>query len=333
MRNLRAFPQWQRAFSLVELMVVLAVGSLLGLGLVDVLINSSQTYRMQNAMMRVQEQGQFAIDSLVKDTRDTGFWGCVRQLSDVSNHLNPLGAGYSTNLLGFTAVLEGQQDMASSPYVTGSDTITIRAARNISSGAQLRSPYPTTTTSPISITPTTQVTLGTIAIVSDCLQGDIFQVTNSDTGSTGVLQHAVGIGSPGNTSAAFSKVYANDAFVYLPYTHTYSVRTNAEGNPGLYLTDETGTTQEIVEGIENMVILYGEDTTGDGTADRYVRAGSVANMDDVVSIRINLIARSVENNVTDTVVPYVFNEQTITPADRRLRIVYVTTVVLRNRIS
>jgi len=320
----------QQGMSLVELMVAVAVGSLLSLGLIDVLINSDQAYRMQNALMRVQEEGQYATETMIKDIRDTGFWGCLDNLDDVTNHLNPLGTGYTANMMGYTTSLEGQEAVSGSDFVTGSDTITIRAAENISGGTQVQSPFGPTNTSPIRVPAGSDVGVGDIVLVSDCLQGDIFQVTNGDAASTGVLSHDAGVASPGNISSNLSKVYAGDAFVLLPYTRTYSVRVNNEGNPGLYVTDESGT-QEIVEGIENMIVLYGEDTNNDGTANRYVRADSVADMNDVVSIRLNLLAQSLENNVTDRFTPYVFNNQTITPNDRRLRRVYRATIVLRNR--
>lgn len=322
----------QAGLSLVEVMVAVAVGSLLSLGLIDVLINSSQAYRTQNALMRVQEEGQFATDTLVKDIRDTNFWGCLTDLGKITNHLNTLGTGYSATYMGFTSALSGQSNVSGGSFVTGSDTITISAADNIGGGAQVQSPYGSGVSSPITIPTNSGVTAGDIVLVSDCLQGDIFQVTNSDANTTGSLEHAASVGSPGNSNSSLSKVYGAGAFVLLPYTRTYSIRTNAEGNPGLYMTDSTGT-QEIAEGIENMVILYGEDTNNDGTANQYVRAASVTDMDEVVSIRLNLLVQSLENNVTDRATSYVFNGQTITPTDRRLRRVYSTTVVLRNRVG
>ena len=316
--------------SLVELMVAIAVGSLLSLGLIDVLINSNQAYRIQNALMRVQEEGQFATEILIKDIRDTDFWGCINNLDEINNHLNPLGSGYTEALMGYTTALEGQQAVSGGNLINGSDTITIRAAENIGSGTQVQPPYGPSNASDINVPNGSDVRAGDIVLVSDCLQGDIFQVTNANAQSTGALAHEAGIASPGNTTSALSKVYFGDAFVFLPYTRTYSIRTNNEGNPGLYVTDADGT-QELVEGVENMLILYGEDLNNNGSADRYVREDSVADMNDVVSVRINLVVASLENNVTGQVTPYVFNGQTITPNDRRLRRVYTRTIVLRNR--
>lgn len=322
--------QRQSGLSLIEIMVAIAVGSLLSLGLIDVLINSNQAYRTQTALMHIQQEGQFATDILVKDIRDTNFWGCLTDLSKINNHLNTLGSGYSNTYMGYATALTGQSNISGGAFVTGSDTITISAAENIGGGAQVQAPYGSSVSAPITINSNSGVNAGDVVLVSDCLQGDIFQVTNSDANSTGVLQHSASVGSPGNSSASLTQAYSAGAFVLLPYTRTYSIRVNAEGNPGLYVTNATET-QELAEGVENMIILYGEDTNNDGTANRYVRAANVADMNEVVSVRLNIVVRSVENNVIDRQTPYVFNGQTITPNDRRLRRVYTTTVVLRNR--
>jgi len=90
-----------------------------------------------------------------------------------------------------------------------------------------------------------------------------------------------------------------------------------------------------------MQILYGEDTdadadgaNGDGTANRYVAFGaSDLDIDRIVSVRISLLARSINNNLTTEPAPYTFNGSSVTPAgtDKYLRKVFTTTVTLRNK--
>ena len=102
--------------------------------------------------------------------------------------------------------------------------------------------------------------------------------------------------------------------------------------------------------LENMQILYGVDADasgvdpsanpdgsgGDGIADRYVTwtdlTQTVANGDayKIVSIRLSLLARSIENNLMTEPAPYTFNGTTTTPTDRYLRKVFTTTITLRN---
>ena len=95
-----------------------------------------------------------------------------------------------------------------------------------------------------------------------------------------------------------------------------------------------------MEGIENIQVLFGEDTdaddegtNGDGTANRYVPFGaSGLKMNRVVSVRIFLLARSLNDNLTTEPSPYYFVESdAITPTDKRLRKVFTTTITLRNK--
>lgn len=63
----------QGGFSLVELMIAMLLGLVLIYGVINVFLSSSQTYRLQEAMFRVQESGRFALDIIAQDLRDAGF--------------------------------------------------------------------------------------------------------------------------------------------------------------------------------------------------------------------------------------------------------------------
>ncbi len=135
---------------------------------------------------------------------------------------------------------------------------------------------------------------------------------------------------PGNLTGDLSKVYTGDAFTYRVTSRRYTIQTGANGLPALFMDTGNGA-QELVEGVENMVVLYGEDTDSDGTANRYVRASSVGDMANVVSVRISLLIQSLEDFLTPSPQAYTFNGTTTTPGDNRLRRVYTTTIVFRNR--
>lgn len=94
------------------------------------------------------------------------------------------------------------------------------------------------------------------------------------------------------------------------------------------------TTQvELASDVENMQILYGEDTDLDATANRYLPASDVASFDNVVSVRIALLVRSTNqvaaslNTSTYNLLGAVFDPVD----DRRVRRVYTATITLRNR--
>ncbi len=66
-----------RGVSLIELMVALAIGSLLVLGLVEVFSASRTAYQLSEGLSRVQENSRFAMDYIQRDFRMGGHMGCV----------------------------------------------------------------------------------------------------------------------------------------------------------------------------------------------------------------------------------------------------------------
>jgi type IV pilus assembly protein PilW len=106
------------------------------------------------------------------------------------------------------------------------------------------------------------------------------------------------------------------------------------------LAEDDSTIREavVVQGVENMQLLYGEDNINDGVnnATRYVTAGNVADWDNVISVRIGIIVNSQSAIATsDDDVTYTLFGQTPTAAgaDRMRRRAYTTTAVIRNRIQ
>lgn len=63
----------ERGFSLIELMISMVLGLILITGVINLFLASSQTYRLQDAMFRVQESGRFALDFVLRDLRSAGF--------------------------------------------------------------------------------------------------------------------------------------------------------------------------------------------------------------------------------------------------------------------
>src|SRR3990167_11453898 len=63
-------------FSLVELMVALVISLLIGIAVLQVFLSSKNTYRLQETMGQLQENGRFAVNYLANDLRMSGFMGC-----------------------------------------------------------------------------------------------------------------------------------------------------------------------------------------------------------------------------------------------------------------
>lgn len=228
--------------------------------------------------------------------------------------------------------------------IAGSDVITIRT---IGSGhANIISHDPSDFTAPIetgadnTFTPCTpdpdspdyQATCSNIALVTTCDSAAIFQITNDP--STGTIEHSVGIGSPGNSSADLGDNFGG-GWVNTYSTYTFFIRQGAAG-PSLYQKVLDNDAQELIQGVERMEILFGVDNNNDYSVETYQTANAVTNWANVISVRISLLMVSLENNLTvDGPQEYFFNGETITPDanDRRLRRVFTQTIVLRNRTS
>lgn len=76
----------QRGLTLVELMVSLVLSLVLMLGAMQLFSSSKQTYQLSDSLARVQENGRFALDLIVRDLRLGGYTGCKAEL-DFSNLL------------------------------------------------------------------------------------------------------------------------------------------------------------------------------------------------------------------------------------------------------
>jgi len=95
------------------------------------------------------------------------------------------------------------------------------------------------------------------------------------------------------------------------------------------------TAQPLVDGVESLQILYGENTNDDPlSANRYVRAEQIADMGNVVSVRIGMrfISQETVRSAIDANSYTLLDAAPFTPNDRLLRREITTTVSLRNNL-
>ena len=99
----------------------------------------------------------------------------------------------------------------------------------------------------------------------------------------------------------------------------------------------TWATQVVVPDVEAMHVLFGIDSDSDGSANRYVGAADVTDMELVVSLRVALLMASRDDGLVPTVdaAEYPVLDATVHaitgPGDRRARRTFVSTVHLRNQ--
>ncbi len=93
-----------------------------------------------------------------------------------------------------------------------------------------------------------------------------------------------------------------------------------------------GQNNDLIEGVETVLFLYGEDVDSDNNVNDYVPANQVLNWESVLSVRVMLRLKSFDDNITSKSLPYVFNGVTFQPTDHHLRRVFTETFALRNRL-
>jgi len=335
----------QQGISLIELMIAMTLGLFLIGGVIQIFLSTQQSYRLQSGLSRMQENGRFAMEFLARDIRKGDYWGCVQSI-DIENKLNP-----SPDFDLFTSGIAGQDnDTTDANIVDGTDSITLRGIANdrIPVLAQ-----PATTAANINVINNSGLLANDVVIISNCIAADLFQVTNVVGGggfdniihNTGGNPQPGDANYPGNQSANLEAApepvgpaqpqankYDSNAHIVKVSFISYQIRLDVNNQPSLFKSTDGGNFQSFIEGVENMQILYGEDTDADNTPNYYVPAGTVGlNMDQVVSIRISLLFAS-DDNISSQARAYTYNGIVTTPADRRIRRVFSSTIALRNRL-
>ncbi len=330
----------QRGMTLLELMIAMTIGLFLVGGVLVVYTASSQSYRLSEATSRLQESARFAFEMIASDVRSAGHMGCFKGTPNV------VATGFSVNptpnpvlATGFSATMPITGTEASRPdwvpstsYIANTDTVTLRKA---SGSESVRLTYTMGSKGgniPIGSNPYSWG-ISRLLVVSDCIGADFFLSSAAPSGTPLAIPHA----STANSSANLSRDYGPDAQVMAYAQNTYYIRTGTAGQPALYKQPWTGNTigdaEEVVEGVENMQIEYGVDTNLDGTVDAYQTATAVGtNWANVLSVRISLLMRTLDDGMVDAPQAYTFSGATTTPTDRRIRRVFASTIGLRNRL-
>lgn len=331
----------QRGLSLVEIMVAVGISAVLLTGVIQIFLSSKQTYRVLEATSRMQENGRFAIEFLGEDLRMAGYTGCYQGTAgNVETILNnptaynwdlttPLegnewnGAGWTP---GLDALIAGQ-------VLNGTDVLVTRGLA--SDGINLVDPY--SDSAQLFVDPAGEnINDGDILMVTDCSNASMFQTTNQQAagGKVNIVHSAAGSWVPGNSTPQMSNSYGADSELARFESNVYYIGTGASGEPALFrqrlITGGVMQGQELVDGVENMQVVYGEDTDGDDIANRYVTADNIADMADVSSVRISLLLRT-GDNIASQAQTYTYDGQTTTAGDLRMRRIFTTTVKLRNR--
>ncbi|MFJ2482060.1 PilW family protein [Pseudomonas sp. NPDC087598] len=74
----------QRGFGLIELLIALALGLIVVLGVVQTFIAAKNTYVSQNSAAAMQEDARFVLSKMIQELRMVGMFGCLGTITDSS---------------------------------------------------------------------------------------------------------------------------------------------------------------------------------------------------------------------------------------------------------
>lgn len=381
-------------FSLVELMVALALGLLLTIAMATVYLSSRTAFSRQQQVSALQQSVRTAFEYLSNDARMVGHMGCYT--GRATGFINSLDAtniatnyvlgveGYEYTNTSADAHTLGSNAPSDSATATewatnvgagGVNTIPISDIAGSAAGAGLTPGSDvlvirTVSGQPVRLsadaTAGSSVVLESIAgdkcsdgstdkvsgfcanshgVAASCTNARVFSV-NSVAGSTLTISSAVT--APEAYTSASAEVFPMQTIVY------YVKKSSSGTTTSLYRRtfdgdNATGLEQELIEGVENLQVRYGIDTTApaaDSVVDAYVNAkgptgtsaDSVTDWSKVVAVRMGLLIRSTVPVESDVALPStgVVNGVTVTyptAGSRYDRRVFTTTVALRNKIS
>jgi len=355
----------QGGLTIVELMVSIAIATTVMSGVVQVLVVSKSNFVTGRELSAMQENARFAVKYLGDEIRMGGFSGCSATPPEFANSINDSeDSWYLANLglEGFDsdAGLGTFPDEFEDDVADNTDAIVVRRSEDTGlriSAAHVAASGSITLNTAHSLQPGQPVVVAN----TDCLQVGIFQSSGpANAGNTATtIEHGTGAGitGPGNCvinvrgsftcdapGGANLESFAIGSRVMLLRSEAYYIGESASDPtvPALFrermfvnttTSDIETISEELVQGVENMQILYGLDNAGDnGTADIYLQSDHAdMDWDNVVTVRIMLRMRSVSPVYNENVAYDEFQGVDDTDgADRYMRQTVTTTIKIRN---
>lgn len=334
-------------FGIIELMIAMMLSLLLLSGVIALFASSRKSYESNEHLGRIQENGRFALDMIQRDVRAAGYLGCAKD----TPFTNALTTTTNPILWDFRFPLQGFESTGTTWSPALNTTLVPSAAAVNSDVLVVRTPDPDARAKRLSAlmgTPSADVTVTPATpaygdrqtvLVTDCSAVAVFEVTKDTAGvlehkSNGALSATGGmLPSAGNATENLGYAFTQGSTLLPVNTVVYYVRASSVAGNGNSLWRRVGRNvpEELVEGVDTLQVLYGVDTNANRVVDTYVTADSVTNWSNVISVRVGLLVRSLEQygNTPDTT-HSVLGVNIAAAADSRERLRFSTTIALRN---
>lgn len=317
----------QKGLTLVELLVAMAISVTVMSGVIAVVLASKLSFITQGELAILQENARYAMRLMAEELRMAGFSGCSSQPLFTANSVLGGTGSWFLNAPGIHG-FEHEAGVATFPaefrndVKAGTDAILIRRAQNTGYAVAAHVPEKAS----FKLNKPHDLKAGEMMVVADarCQQLGIFQISHANAASA-IIEHKRDSQmtsdkvSPGNCSqllhgnvscqhppapGTVGEPYSVGSRMMSLSSQAFYVGISKLGGdmPALYrerLDYANGkvstSAQELLQGVENLQILYGVDTmNNDGRADIYLKANDAAiNWDAVVSVRIDMRLRSI----------------------------------------
>ncbi|MEE8526945.1 MAG: PilW family protein [Gammaproteobacteria bacterium] len=315
----------QTGFSIVELMISVTISLMLLSGLLSLFLHYKGSFNQNEAITRMQEDARFAMDEL---TRDVGMAGFVADVLDPTSVV-PDGSLSIVTDCGPPAAVDWIYEMRNP--VTGANS-TLATADNVTA-ASVGASFSCINGG--SVRPGTDVialkrVVGRTAPAIEA--GKVYVRTN---GTVGLLYRepmaappAIPVPPPFRDWEFRPAIYFIQNFAVTPGDNIPTL-CRMVLRPGV---NPDMAPECIAQGIEDLQAEFGIDTDGDGAAEFFAANPTPAEMGQAVSVRVFLLARSVNNDTRyDNDKTYnLSNAPAYTPNDNFHRRVFATTVLVRN---
>jgi type IV pilus assembly protein PilW len=364
----------QHGFNLIELMTALALTMIVLAAINQMFFNTRMISKTEEEYTAIQDNARFAINKLSQETRMAGYVGCTRLGGTPSNYTSAIN-NFVPYYHNFDIAIEGYHtsqvlpaELPTNKILPDTDILIIRrvnsegfrmlrqkadSSLNIEFVSERQNACPGGADDKIN-----GLCPGDIVILSDCEKAKSFVITSITTifNASGdrevVVNHAGAKNSPTTWGGPSSEI-ALDKFDPQSAQLTGATTTAYFIDDAFALRRQVNNedTQIVIQGVENMHILYGVDTDGDGSVNRYVASNSnllsadpqsnqPLHFRNVISIRLALIMRS--NNAVTTAkeeqgnsqttidLPFLDRTLTLDITDGFIRHSIDTTVYLRN---
>lgn len=305
--HLRSYsqPQLQRGLSLIELMVAIAIGLVILAALSTLFVNQSKIRAELEKSNRMIDNGRYAMELIAENLQLAGYYDNYAPSGAPTATPDPCSLSAirtaTTNLNVMLNHVQGYDASSASAAAasppcsisakTGSDILVLRRASTSSvTAAAVAAGFAAGGASATAVTNTTYLQVSNCA--TDSLPG--YKIASGSVGFTTYHKK--------NCTASGSGVGDGSSDLRPFLVQTYFISPNnvaGDGIPTLKRVEldhatASFVTTPLVEGIEYMQFDYGVDTNADGAPDSYVAAPAATDWPNVVSVKINIIARNLE---------------------------------------